>query len=115
MVYEEFRTRLETMACEDEHHARLLREHIEALGGTEAEEVAAGEILQDRQGEPPWKCLLRALADKRELYERYRDGASAMDEADLRALMLQLKEREGIHLEQIIELLTKVDGHVHST
>ena len=114
MPYEAFRQRLTAMAHEDDHHASLLREHLEALSGGKAEGLSKPELPPDAQPPPPWRSLRLALADKRELYERYRQQASTTDDAALRALLLQLKQTEEMHQDQLVELLMKADGYVHS-
>ena len=107
MPYELFRRRLESMAREEEKHARVLRERIEALGGRVPETAPTL-----RKGQHPWMCLVQMLADERELYEGYRQQAAAVHDADLQALLQQLRNEEEIHQEQIIDLLMKVDGHI---
>ena len=107
MPYELFRRQLESMAHAEETHAHLLRARIEALGGRVPETAPTL-----REGQPPWRRLQQMLADKRELYERYRQQAATIDDADLQALLRQLRNGEEIQQEQIVDLLMKVDSHV---
>ncbi|MGH8055836.1 MAG: hypothetical protein ACREOH_01170, partial [Candidatus Entotheonellia bacterium] len=80
--------------------------------------------VERRQGEeavaantrprPPWQGLRHLLAEKRELYERYRQLANVFEDADLQALLRQLLHEEEVHQDQIVELIVKVDSHVHT-
>jgi rubrerythrin len=54
------------------------------------------------------------LAEKRGLYEQYRQLANVFEDAELQALLRQLLHEEEVHQDQIVELIVKVDSHVHT-
>ena len=111
--YEAFRKRLETMAGEDGRHADLLQEHINAIGGHQRQPPGGDGTSLNGELARPWPRLLRVLADKRQLYESYRHQANTVRDPALQALLRQLQGDEDKHQEQLVELLTKLDAHVH--
>lgn len=115
MPYEAFRKRLEVMAGEDERHADLLQEHINAIVGNQRQPSRVEDLSPNGELARPWPRLLRVLADKRQLYEGYRHQANTVGDPALQALLRQLQDDEDNHQEQLVELLTKLDAHVHET
>jgi rubrerythrin len=113
--YETFRQQLEAMAVEDGRHADLLQERINAIGGNPRQPLAAHGMSPNSQPARPWPRLLRVLADKRQLYEGYRHQANIVGDPALQALLRQLQDDEDNHQERLVELLTKLDAHVHET
>jgi rubrerythrin len=113
--YEHFRTSLEAMARDDEHHAELLRERLEAIGSLPRPYAEAGAFSANSHASRPWRGLLGVLTEKRELYERYRQEAVFLDDADLRSLVERIRLDEARHQEQLVEILTHLDAHVHDT
>jgi rubrerythrin len=63
----------------------------------------------------PWRRLLGVLREKRELYERYRQEAVILDDVDLQSLLHRLCAEEARHQEDLVEILTHLDAHVHET
>lgn len=113
--YEAFRKQLEVMAGEDGRHADLLQEHINAIGGNQRQPPGVDGMPPNGELARPWPRLLRVLAEKRQLYEGYRHQVNALGDSTLRALLRQLQDDEDNHQEQLVELLTKLDAHVHET
>ena len=113
--YDAFRAHLEAMAGEDEQHANLLQEHIQANGGDRRPPPGAHGMSPKGERARPWRRLLGVLADKRALYEGYRRQANTLGDAGLQTLLRQLQGDEDKHQEQLVELLTKLDAHVHET
>jgi rubrerythrin len=113
--YEQFRQRLEVMAHDDEQHARLLQERLEALGGTAGGALKAAEGSENNLLSGPWRRLQRILREKRELYEGYRREASGTDDADLQSLLGRLRQDEDRHQDLLIEMLIRLDAHVRET
>jgi len=113
--YEQFRQRLEVMARDDDQHATLIYQRLQMLGtpATEPARTANGSANNLPSG--PWHRLQRVLTDKRELYEGYRQGASVVEDAALRSLLERLRDDEARHQEEIIEMLMRLDAHVHET
>jgi ferritin-like metal-binding protein YciE len=111
--YDAFRAQLEVMAGEDEQHANLLQEHIQANGGDQRQPLGAHGMSPKGELARPWQRLLRVLADKRQRYEGYRHQASTLGDPALQALLRRLQDDEEKHQEQLVELLTKLDAHVH--
>jgi rubrerythrin len=115
ILYAQFRQRLEAIARDDEQHAHLLQERLKDVG------VMMGERILPREGSgnslpsSPWRRVLHILTVKRELYERYRQEASAVDDPDLRSLLERLRDDEARHQEQLLEVLVQLDAHVHET
>ncbi len=119
MPYEHFRRRLEEMADQDEQHAHLLQTRMQALFSplSPPAERRQGEeaVAANTRPRPPWQGLRHLLANKRELYERYRQLANVFEDTDLRALLRQLLHEEEVHQDQLVELIIKVDSHVHTS
>jgi rubrerythrin len=113
--YDVFRQQLEVMAGEDERHADLLQERLQVIGGHQRPPVEGHGMSLDGELARPWPRLLRVLADKRALYEGYRHQANTLADAGLQTLLRQLQGDEDKHQEQLVELLTKLDAHVHET
>jgi rubrerythrin len=59
--------------------------------------------------------VLRVLLEKRELYERYHQAVSVVDEPSLQMVLQQLRDDEERHQEELIEMLMQLDAHVHET
>ena len=115
ILYEHFRQRLEGMAREDEQHAHLLREHLRGFGVmmTDGPQTYTGSGNSLPSG--PWRRLRHILAEKRELYECYRQEAGATDDSSLRSLLERLRDDEERHQEQLIGMLVQLDAHTHDT
>jgi rubrerythrin len=115
ILYEHFRQRLEGMAREDEQHAHLLREHLRGFGVmmTDGPQTYTGSVNSLPSG--PWRRLRHILAEKRELYECYRQEAGATDDSSLRSLLERLRDDEERHQEQLIGMLVQLDAHTHDT
>jgi hypothetical protein len=113
--YEQFRRRLDLMARDDEQHATFVQEHLRTLGGV------VGDVLQVNEGSENsipasiWRRVQQVLIAKRELYERYRQEVSAVDDADLHLLLERLRDDEERHQEELIEVLIQLDAHIHET
>jgi hypothetical protein len=113
--YEQFRLRLEIMASDDAQHASFLRE---CLGNPEP---TLRDALQASAGSPnsaprgPWHRLQQVLTVKRELYEGYRQQATVVDDPTLHSLLERLRDDEAQHQEQLIEMLMRLDAHVHES
>jgi rubrerythrin len=115
ILYEHFRQRLEGMAREDEQHAQLLQERLRGFGvvmtdGMQTHGGSANSLPSD-----PWRRLRYILAEKRELYERYRQEAGATDDSGLQALLGRLRDDEERHQELLIGMLMQLDAHIHDT
>jgi hypothetical protein len=113
--YDAFRQHLEVMAGEDERHADLLQERIQVIGGKQRLPLGGRSMSPDGELARPWPRLLRVLAAKRALYEGYRRRANTLGDPGLQTLLRQLQDDEEKHQEQLVELLTKLDAHVHDT
>jgi hypothetical protein len=113
--YDAFRQQLEVMAGADARHADLLQERIKASGGNQRQPLGGSGMSSDGELARPWPRLLRVLAAKRALYEGYRHQANTLADPALQTLLRQLQDDEAQHQEQLIELLTKLDAHVHET
>lgn len=113
--YEHLRKRLEAMADDDEQHATLLQRHLEAIEGFPNPYRQASAASPNSAITNPWRYLLGILRDKRELYERYRQEAVFVDDADLQSLLQRLHAEEAQHQEQLVDILTHLDAHVHET
>ena len=111
--YEQFRKRLEAMAHDDDRHAELLSKQLEVTSSVAYQ--PAGAMAPNRNVASPWRRLLGVLQEKRDLYERYRQEAVFLDDANLQALLQQIRDEEARHQEQLIEMLTHLDAHVHET
>jgi rubrerythrin len=113
--YAQFRQRLEAMARDDEQHAALLQRYLGILSGTAWELQGASDGSANSLPTSPWRRVLRVLLEKRELYERYRQAASVVDDPSLRTILQQLRDDEERHQEELIEMLTQLDAHIHET
>jgi rubrerythrin len=113
--YEQLRRRLERIAQADEQHAAAVLERLKTLGGPLADPPEAHAGSENRSLSGPWHRLQQVLRQKRELYERYRQAASVVDEAGLQALLGELRDDEERHQEALIETLIHLDAHVHET
>jgi rubrerythrin len=113
--YERYRQCLETMAQEDTRHAELLRERLEVVGGVIPQPARIYDVQPNSHAGGVYKGLQRALAETRELYERYRQQAGSVDDPSLQALLRHLQQDQERHQEQLIELLMRLDAHVHET
>jgi rubrerythrin len=114
ILYEHFRQRLEGMAREDEQHAQLLQERLRGFGVmTDGLQTHGGSV--NSLPSDPWRRLRHILAEKRELYERYRQEAGAIDDSSLQALLERLRDDEERHQEQLIGMLMQLDAHIHDT
>ena len=115
VLYEQFRRRLEGMAREDEQHADLLQERLRGYGVMMADslQTPAGSLNSLPSG--PWRRLRHILAEKRELYERYRQDVGATDDSSLQSLLERLRDDEERHQEELIEILMQLDAHIHDT
>jgi hypothetical protein len=113
--YEQFRLRLEHMARDDEQHANRLQEYLGGSAVTlqHVPQVSAGSSNSFPRG--PWHRLQQVLTVKRELYEGYRQEATVVDDPILHSLLERLRDDEARHQEEIIEMLTRLDAHVHET
>jgi hypothetical protein len=104
------------MAQDDSEHADLLRQQLEALGsGTAPPPLRPDEIRPGNPAGGIYKKLLGVLVEQRELYERYRQQVSRLDDPGLQALLRRLQQDQERHQEQLIDLLMKLDAHVHDT
>jgi hypothetical protein len=103
------------MAREDEQHAHLLHERLRGFG------VMVTDGFQTHMGSSnslpsgPWRRLRHILAEKRELYERYRQEAGATDDFSLQSLLDRLRDDEEQHQDQLIGMLMQLDAHIHDT
>jgi rubrerythrin len=113
--YEHFRQRLETMAEDDEQHANLLQPYIAAVVRLPSADRPVAAVSSNSAMGSPWRRLLGVLQEKRELYERYRQEAVFLDDADLQSLLHRLRAEEAQHQEDLVEILTHLDAHVHET
>jgi rubrerythrin len=113
--YEQFRRRLDRIAQADEQHATVVLEHMKTLGGTTEDPPKTREGSENKSLSGPWYRLQQVLRQKRELYERYRQAASVVDEAGLRSLLEELRGDEERHQDELIEMLIHLDAHVHET
>lgn len=103
------------MARDDEQHANLLQERLAVLGGTAGEALKAVEGSENNLLSSPWRRLQRILREKRELYEGYRQEANAIDDLGLQSLLGRLREDEERHQDLLIDMLIRLDAHVHET
>jgi hypothetical protein len=115
ILYAQFRHRLEAMAHNDEQHAHLLQERLRAFGVVMGDHIVAREGSENNLPGSPWRRVVRVLTVKRELYERYRQEASAVDDPDLRSLLQRLRDEEDRDQDQLIGMLMQLDAHVHET
>jgi rubrerythrin len=115
LPYEQFRQCLDVMARDDEQHADLLQERLAVLGGTAGGALKAGEGSENNLLSSPWRRLQRILREKRELYEGYRQEANATDDLGLQSLLGRLREDEERHQDLLIDMLIRLDAHVHET
>jgi hypothetical protein len=115
ILYAQFRQRLEAMVRNDEQHAHLLQERLKDFGVMMGERILPREGSANNLPSSPWRRVLRVLTVKRELYERYRQEASAVDDPDLRSLLERLRDDEARDQDQLIEMLVQLDAHVHET
>jgi hypothetical protein len=115
LPYEQFRQRLDVMARDDEQHANLLQERLAVLGGIAGGALKAVEGSENNFLSSPWRRLQRILREKRELYEGYRQEANAIDDLDLQSLLGRLREDEERHQDLLIDMLIRLDAHVHET
>jgi rubrerythrin len=115
ILYEHFRQHLEAMARDDERHAHLLQEHLGGLGTTAADRSQPHGGWAQNFPNGPWKRLRHIFAEKRELYEYYRQGASSTDDPGLQSLLQRLRDDEERHQDQLISMLMRLDAHVHET
>jgi hypothetical protein len=113
--YEQFRRRLMAMAHDDAQHASIIQERLRTLGGLLNDALNASEGSANNLPSGPWQRLQGVLTVKRELYERYRQQASAVDDLGLQSLLVQLRADEARHQDQLVEMLTQLDAHVHET
>lgn len=112
MPYADFSRRLEEMARQDAQHAHLLQKRIGAVASPRVEDaLSRGRQAVHLEPGLPWRWLQRVLAEKRELYERYRQQAHATEDVELRELLLRLAREEEDHQAQVVELLVKLDSH----
>jgi hypothetical protein len=113
--YEQYRQCLETMAQEDARHAEQLRERLEVVGGVIPQPARVYDVQPDSHADGVYKGLQRVLVEARELYESYRQQAGIVDDPGLQALLRHLQRDQERHQEQVIELLMRLDAHVHDT
>jgi len=113
--YAQYRTCLETMAQEDARHAELLHERLEVVGGITPPPLKIEDVWQDSNAGGVYRALQRLLVETRELYESYRHQVSMFDDPGWQALLRHLQQDQERHQEQIIELLMRLDAHVHET
>jgi hypothetical protein len=113
--YEQFRLRLEIMARDDEQHASFLQECLKSPGGASKDTLQASVESSNSVPRGPWHCLQQVLTVKRELYEGYRQEVTIVDDAALHSLLERLRDDEAHHQEQLIEMLMRLDAHVHET
>jgi hypothetical protein len=113
--YEQFRLRLETMARDDEQHASFLQECLESPEGSLRDTLKASVASSNSIPRGPWHRLQQVLTVKRELYEGYRQEVTVVDDAALHSLLERLRDEEAQHQEQLIEMLMRLDAHVHET
>lgn len=115
ILYEQMRRSLGDMANDDERHARLIQERfggIEVLAADGSQRLA-GAAHAFPNG--PWLRLRHILAEKRELYECYRQEAGNADDPSLQAFLQDLRHDEERHQEQLIAMLTHLDAYMHET
>lgn len=115
ILYAQFRQRLDVMARNDEHHAHLLQERLRDFGVMMGDHIHMHVGSENSLPIGPWRRVLHVLTVKRELYERYRLEASAVDDPDLQSFLERLRDDEARHQEQLIEMLMQLDAHVHET
>jgi bacterioferritin (cytochrome b1) len=113
--YEQFHRRLAAMARDDEQHASLIQECLRTLGGLVSNSLKASEESANNLPSGPWRRLQGVLNAKRELYERYRQQASAVDDPGLQSLLERLRDDEARHQDHLVEMLIQLDAHVHET
>jgi hypothetical protein len=113
--YESYRQCLETMAQEDARHAEQLRERLEVVGNIIPQSARIHDVRPDSHADGVYKGLQRILVGARELYESYRQQAGIVDDPGLQVLLRHLQQDQERHQEQIIELLMRLDAHVHDT
>lgn len=113
--YEQFRRRLDMIARDDEQHTTLVQERLRILGAMMGDATHAREGLENSFLSGPWQRLQQVLRQKRELYERYRQEANVVDDADLRSLLEKLRDDEERHQDELIEIMIHLDGHIHET
>jgi hypothetical protein len=113
--YEQFRQRLEAMAHDDEQHAALIQQRLRILGGMVGDAFKISEGSQNNLPSGAWPRLQHVLTKKRELYEGYRQEASAVNDPGLQSLLEQLRDAEARHQDQLIAMLMQLDAHVHET
>jgi rubrerythrin len=111
--YEQFRRHLDVMARDDEQHASLIQERLKTLGRVVGHAFTASAGSENNIPSGPWRRLQAVLIEKRELYERYRQAAGGVDDPDLRSLLERLREDEARHQDRLIEMLVRLDAHVH--
>jgi hypothetical protein len=115
ILYEQFRQRLEVMVRDDEQHATLVQERLRTLGGVVGDFLKVSEGSENSSPGGPWRRLQQILTVKRELYERYRQAASIVDDPGLQSLLERLRDDEERHQEELIAMLMQLDAHVHET
>jgi rubrerythrin len=116
LPYEQYRRCLEGMAQDDSEHANLLRQQLEIMGGGSAPQpLGTAAVGQSSAVGGVYKNLQRVLVEKRELYESYRQQVNRRDDPGLQALLRHLQQDQDRHQEQLIDLLMKLDAHVHDT
>jgi rubrerythrin len=113
--YEQFRASLEAMARDDERHAELLARHLgDRQGFSNPSSQVQAPMVKSALGNV-WRRLLGILREKRDLYERYRQEAVFLDDADVQSLLTRLRAEEERHQEQLLDMLTRLDAHVQET
>jgi hypothetical protein len=115
ILYEQMRCHLDAMANDDAHHAHLLQECLKDFDVSlldSSQQLGGGDHDFPRG---PWRRLRHILAEKRELYECYRQEAGNVDEPALQSLLQRLRDDEERHQERLIDMLTHLDAHVHDT
>jgi hypothetical protein len=116
LPYEQYRRCLAGMAQDDAEHADLLCHQLEVVGsGAAPQPLRPDELGQSSSNGGIYKKLLQVLVEKRELYERYRQQVNRLDDPGLQALVRRLQQEQERHQEQLIDLLMKLDAHVHDT
>ena len=114
-VREPMRHALTDMANCDDHHACLLRERFAGVGGLSIDGAQRLTVTERPLPCSPWLRLRHILAEKRELYECYRQEVSRTDDLGSQTLLRYLRDAEERHQEQLITMLTHLDAHVHET
>jgi hypothetical protein len=113
--YEQFRRRLDMIACDDEQHATLVQERLRTLGGIVGDAPHAREGSENSSRSGPWQRVQQVLRYKRALYERYHQAATVVDDADLRSLLEKLRDDEEQHQGELIDIMIHLDAHIHDT